>query len=163
MIDNFDSECLVHIYRYLQKKCDLLDAYIKNHAYSFSLNYSEFGAEDVYTNIINLMARKNQLINLKIILDEAIENLDKKDKQIIYLKINYSLNTDELCGILNISARSVFRRIEHAISNLTQQLNNSKHINKLIRIMETEIWIHDLKEEVKLKRNAFRQASVNSL
>ncbi len=162
MIDIYDSECLVQIYRFLQKKCDVLDNLIKNHAFAFSPNYSEFGAEDIYTNILNLMARKNQLINLKIILDSAISKLDTKDKQIIYCKVNYSLSMDEMCGILGISVRGGFRRVERAIYNLTEQLNNSKYLSKLISIMDAEIWIRDIKQDIKLKHLSFRQ-KVNTL
>ncbi len=165
MIDVYDSECLVHIYRFLQKKCDALDDYIKNHAFNFSNSLDEFGSVDVYDGIINLIARKNQLINLKLIIDDAISNLDEKDKQIIYVKINYNLTIDELCGVLSIKLRTAFRRIERAFLNLTAELNASKYIDKLLNIMESELWIKKHKEEVRMRRMSYKMvaASLNGV
>ncbi|MBR1988707.1 MAG: hypothetical protein IKA36_06710 [Clostridia bacterium] len=77
MITNYDSEAIVKIYRMLSKKCDVIDRFINNHAYYFGPYTEEFGASDVCNNIIDLITRKNQLINLKIIVDNAI-NGDKK-------------------------------------------------------------------------------------
>ncbi len=158
MIDNYDSETLVKIYRLLSKKCGSIDNYIKNHAYSFGCAGSEFGAEDVCNSIVELMTRKNQLINLKVIVDTAVNSLKEEDKKIIYIKMNYNLTIDEICGILNLKERTAFRRIDRAINSLTNALNSSKYINKLINIMNNEIWIGRIREEVRTHKLAYKTA-----
>ena len=102
------------------------------------------------------MTRKNQLINLKIILDKAIKTLSEKDKKILFIKINYNLQMNEICGILNLKERTAFRHIEKAFENLADALNNSKYYVKLREILDNEEWILEIKEEVKERRMAFK-------
>ena len=159
MIDVYDSEALIKIYRLLRKKCDAIDKFIQNHALYFGPCTAEYGALDVCNNIIELMTRKNQLINLKIIIDKAIDALDEKDKKILYIKINYNLQMNEICGILDLKERTAFRRIEKAFENLAEALNNSKYCVKLQKIIDSEEWIQDIKEEVKERRLAFKNVA----
>lgn len=157
MIDVYDSEAIVKIYRLLNKKCEAIDRFISNHAMYFGSNSYEFGSLDVCNNILDLMARKNQLINLKIIVDNALHKLSLKDKQVLYIKMNYSLSMNEICGILKLKERTAFRRIEQAFLNLAEALNNSKYVGKLERILFEEEWIKDVKFSVKEHRLAYRE------
>ena len=81
MIDIYDSEAIIKIYRLLNKNCEAIDRFINNHALYFGTNSYEFGALDVCNNILDLMSRKNQLKNLKLIVDreEAITNFVPKE------------------------------------------------------------------------------------
>ena len=163
MVDIYDSEAIVKIYRLLNKKCEAIDRFINNHALYFGTNSYEFGSLDVCNNILDLMARKNQLINLKLIVDSAIKGLCEKDKQVLFIKMNYNISMEELCGILELKERTAFRRIEHAFLNLADALNRSKYVNKLERILFKEEWIKDVKNTVKEHRLAYRPVEVNSL
>jgi len=156
MIDKYDSEAIVKIYRLLRKKCEAIDKFIKNHALYFGPCTAEYGALDVCNNIIDLMTRKNQLINLKIIVDNAIKSLSNNDRQILYIKMNYNISMHEVCGILELKERTAFRRIERAFENLAEALNHSKYCDKLTHILDSEDWIGDVKEEVRERRLAFK-------
>ena len=156
MLDIFDSEALVKCYRMLNKKCQAIDKFIQNSSLYFGATSAEYGSLEVINNIIDLMTRKNQLINLKIILDGAINKLDDKDKKILFVKIYYNVKMEELCEFLSLKERTAFRRIERAYSNLTDALNNSKYYNKLISIMEKEIWIKEMKNRVKERRESYK-------
>lgn len=164
MIDIYDSEALVKCYRLLNKKCNAIDKFIENHSLYYGTSAIEYGSLDVFNNIIELMTRKNQLINLKVILDSAINSLDEKDKQIILVKINYRLNMEEFCQLLSLKERTAFRWIERAFVNLTKALNNSKYLDKLVNIMNKEIWITNFKDSVKDRRLAYkREMATNNL
>ena len=91
------------------------------------------------------------------------KKLTEKDKQVLFIKMNYNLSMDEICGILDLKERTAFSRIEHAFSNLANALNNSKYCNRLERILFNEQWIRDVKESVKEHRLAYRAVEVNSL
>jgi len=106
--------------------------------------------------MIDLITRKNQLINLKIIVDNALKHLSNNDKQILLIKMNYSISMEELCGILELKERTAFRRIERAFINLSDQLNKSKYCTKLEKILNNEDWIYSIKQEVKTRRMAFK-------
>ena len=163
MIDIYDCEALIKIYKLLGKKCDIIDKFINNHALYFGPCTAEYGAEDVCNNIIELMERKNQLINLKIILDSAIKKLAEEDKKLLYIKMNYKISMEEVCGILNLKERTAFRRIERAYENLTSALNKSKYITKLNKILSREDWIIAIIEDVKERRKAYKNDNVSTL
>ena len=163
MIDIYDSEALIKIYRLLAKKCDALDKFINNNAVYFSNNTLESSSLDVCNNIIELMERKNKLINLKIIIDGAISSLPLKDKQVVFTKIKYKISMDEFCKLLDLKERTAFRRIEHAYAGLCEALNKSKYLNKLEKIIDEEEWIFNIREEVKGRRLAYKSVETNSL
>lgn len=156
MFDVFDSETIVKIYRMLKKKCDAIDHFIDNHAIYYGPDTAEFNSFDVYNNILDLMARKTQLINLKVIVDSAIKTLDENVKKVLLLKMNYNLSTTELCGILEVKERTLFRWIERAYSDLTNALNNSIYCGKLADIISHESWIKEMNNDVKLRRLALK-------
>lgn len=156
MIDIYDTEALVNIYRMLDKKCEAIDKFINNHATYFGPCTAEYGAIDVCNNIIDLMTRKNQLINLKLIVDHAIDTLDDKDKQVVYIKTRFSPSMNAFCEILDLKERTAFRRIERAFNNLSQALNRSKYVDKLIKIMQNEMWIVSIRDELKDRRLSYK-------
>lgn len=156
MIDIYQSEAIVKVYRLLKKKCEAIDKFIQNHALYFGPSSNDFGTLDVCNNIIELMTRKNQLINLKIIVDNALKKLDEKDKKILYIKMNYSISIAEICGILNLKERTAFRRIERAFFNLAEALNSSKYCEKLVKILNNEEWITDIVQDVMERRMSYK-------
>ena len=158
-----DYETIVKIYRLLKKKCDAIDKFITNHAIYFGPTTAEYGSLDVCNNIIELMTRKNQLINLKIIVDNAINSLDDNDKKVLFIKMHYSISMNEFCGILDLKVRTAFRRIERAFANLTDSLNKSNYKQKLIDIINSEQWILDIRDEIEDRRMSYRTAEANSL
>ena len=160
MIDIYDSESMVKIYRLLKKKCEAIDHFIENHAYYFGPTSVEYGAIDVYNNILDLMTRKNELINFKIILDNVIATLDEKDRKVLYIKMNYNLSLAEICGVLDITERTYFRHIDRAYLHLSEALNRSRYADKLLKLMRKEDWIMDIKESIKAKHLAYRSANL---
>jgi hypothetical protein len=52
MIDIYDSETIIKCYSLLSRKCDIIDKFINNQALYFGPCTAEYGAEDVYNNII---------------------------------------------------------------------------------------------------------------
>ena len=160
MIDIYDTETLIKAYGLIKKKCEAIDKFINNHALYFGSSGAEYGSLDVFNNIIDLMARKNQLINLKIILDSAISRLSEKDKKILFIKINYNIQICEICGILELKERTAFRRIERAFENLSDVINHSKYQKKLEEIINNETWIQDMKSAIKERRMSYRSKAV---
>lgn len=165
MIDIYDSEAIIKVYRLLSKKCEAIDKFINNHALYFGPCTAEYGSLDVCNNIIELMTRKNQLINLKIIVDNTIKSLSVEDKKVLYIKMNYNISMAEVCGILQLKERTAFRRIERAYENLAEAFNCSKYRDKLIKLLQHEEWLDDVREEVKQRRMSykFKELSTNSL
>ena len=66
------------------------------------------------------------------------------------------MQVNEICGILQIKERTTFRRIERAFENLAQALNESKYCSKLVKIIDNEEWIKDIKHDVRERRLSFK-------
>ncbi len=163
MIDIYDCEALVKVYRLLEKRCAIIDKFINNHAYYCGPYSEEYSAVDVYNDILDLIERKNQLINIKLIMDEAIKRLPCADKKVVYAKLNYNISMAEFCGILNLKERTAFRRIEHAFDSLANEINRSRYIDKLTGIIEHQEWIKGVRQDVKQRRQAFKSAPAEML
>lgn len=166
MFDIYDSETVVKIYRMLKKKCEAIDKFINSHSMYYGPDTGEFGSMEVLNNIVELMARKNQLINLKVIVDMAIKTLNENVKKVLFIKMNYNISMTELCGILEMKERTAFRWVERAFSDLTNALNNSQYREKLAAILQDESWIRQIRDSVRDRRAAYkvRTASlINSL
>lgn len=163
MINIYESEAIIKSYRLLRKKCEAIDKFIQNHALYFGPCSADYGSLDVCNNIIDLMTRKNQLINLKIVVDKAIETLSDRAKKILHLKKNYNLSMAELCGILELKERTGFRWVEKSFEELTEALNKSKFINKLTNILHGEDWLVKIVDDVKERRLAYKPVQVSSL
>lgn len=156
MISIYDSEAIVKSYRLLNKKCEAIDKFIHNHALYFGPCTAEYGALDVCNNIIELMERKNQLINLKIIVDNSMKNLSEQDRKILFIKMHYKISMAEICGILELKERTAFRRIEKAYENLALELNKSKYVKKLEKIIDSEDWLSCVRYNVKERRLSYK-------
>ena len=163
MIDIYDCEALVKIYRLLDKKCTIIDKFINNHAYYCGPYSEEYSAVDVYNDILDLMERKNHLINIKLMLDTALNRLVVEDKKVLLIKLNYNISMSEFCAVLNLKERTAFRRIEHAFLCLTDAINQSKYASKLEEIINKEEWIRAVCQDVKERRQAFKNHSNSTL
>lgn len=162
MINIYESEALIKAYRLLKKKCEAIDRFINNQALYFGCP-SESGSLDVCNNIIDLMTRKNQLINLKVVVDKAIQTLNDRAKKVLFIKMNYNISMSELCGILELKERTGFRWVEKAFEDLTEALNKSKYIEKITKIIHGEDWLTRIVAEVKERRIAYKPMQANSL
>ena len=64
MLDINDAKVLISAYRYIEKNCDLINEFVYKHAVNFGPSPEYCSTYDVTNNIINLIERKNRLINL---------------------------------------------------------------------------------------------------
>ena len=64
-----DAKVLISAYRLIERNCDLINEFVYKHAINFGPSPEYCTTFDVTNNIINLIERKNRLINLKLIID----------------------------------------------------------------------------------------------
>ena len=69
-----DAKVLISAYRFIEKNCDLINEFVYKHAVNFGPAPEYCSTYDVTNHIINLIERKNRLINFKLIIDELINN-----------------------------------------------------------------------------------------
>jgi hypothetical protein len=85
-----DAKVLISAYRLIEKNCNLIDEFVYNHAINFGPSPEYCSTYDVTNNIINLMERKNRLVNLKLMMDEIVSGLNAQDRDIIFAKMRFN-------------------------------------------------------------------------
>jgi len=149
MLDLYDAKTLISAYSYIERTCDAINDFIYKHAVNFGPNPETTTTYDVLNNIINLMERKNRLINLKNIIDEVVAGMSQTNKQIIILKMRYMPSIKTIQKVLNISSeRTAFRRITEAVNSFLRHLNNSNKLQKVEDIIMSENWIVKIKQSM---------------
>lgn len=148
MLDINDAKVLISAYRYIEKNCDLINEFVYKHAVNFGPSPEYCSTYDVTNNIINLIERKNRLINLKLIIDELVDGLNQDDKMIILSKMRYNLSMKSFCQVFEMpSVRTAFRRVQTALERFTLHANGSKYKEKLEYLLDNEYWIVALRRE----------------
>lgn len=143
-----DAKVLISAYRFIEKNCDLINEFVYKHAINFGPSPEYCSTFDVTNNIINLIERKNRLINLKLIMDQLVESLQPQDKMIILSKMRYDLSMKSFCQIFEISStRTAFRRIQTALERFTMHANSSPYKEKLEYLLDNENFIVALRKQ----------------
>ncbi|MBQ7797818.1 MAG: hypothetical protein IJ371_01700 [Clostridia bacterium] len=158
MLDINDAKVLISAYRFIEKNCDLINEFVYKHAINFGPSPEYCSTYDVTNNIINLIERKNRLINFKLIIDELVNSLDNQDKLIILSKMRFNLSMQSFCQIFDMpSVRTAFRRVQTALEHFLRRANNSPYREKLEYLLDNEGWIIALRHK-QLKQELCMQA-----
>lgn len=144
-----DMKVLVSAYRFIERNCDLIDEFVYKHAVNFGPSPEYCSTYDVTNNIIDLMERKNRLINFKLMIDELVNSLSVEERKIIVAKMRYNLSMVSACKVLQLpSLRTAFRKMKSAMENLTELANNSKYQKRLSFMLNNEEWLTNLRERI---------------
>lgn len=142
MLDLADAKALISSYKYIERTCDAIDEFIFKHAINYGPDPEMCSTMDVINNIMDLMERKIKLIKLKNIIDDSVTNLNELDRQIIIIKMRFRTNVKNMQNILKLpSERTTFRRLNGAVDNFLEMLNNSNCVEDVEDIMRSENWI----------------------
>lgn len=149
MLNLEDSKTLISAYRFIEKNCDLIDEFVYRHSINFGPSPEYYSTFDVANNIIDLIERKNRLINLKLMIDQLIDALSIEDKKIILAKMRYNLSMRTISKMFEIpSLRTAFRRMNKALQNFTMQANNSRYRDRLEHVIDDEYWISNIRKSI---------------
>lgn len=148
-----DAKVLISAYRLIEKNCDLINEFVYKHAINFGPSPEYCSTYDVTNNIINLIERKNRLINLKLIIDQLVDSLEPQDKEIIVAKMRYNLSVKSFCQIFDMpSVRTAFRRTQTALEHFLRRANNSPYKEKLEYLLDNENWIVAIRRQLLQKQ-----------
>ena len=140
------EECntLIKLYPHFESLCKKLDEVIYKIGVSFSNNVDY--SMEIYDEIIDLMFKKQRIINIKVALDSCVEKLKDKEKILFRLCIEYhSLSNCELAEMFNVSVRTLYRQKERLNESLSIVLNKSENKDLFINFLNEKRWI-DSKE-----------------
>ena len=108
------SKTFLTVYKYLEKITDSIDSLIMNK----SLNICS-DAFAVANEILELTERKVILINLKVLVESALKKANASSSKLLILKFIDGVSCEDGAKLQNISLRSYFRHIDHAVSEFS--------------------------------------------
>ena len=147
-------KALLKIKRNLPNIINILDKLIERKASmlfpSTSIQTSNFNQTyNQVEKVISLTERKDKLLNLNIISEKILECLSPADKKLLILKYTHRNKISEISKEINITERSVYRKINSAINKISEyMLNKNWTISFLDNQIGEESWIIDIIEEV---------------
>ena len=140
------------VYRHLPRIIDSIDKVFSARALNGGImSGNAVSYNDVYNltdNLIKLSQKKVALINLKVLAKLIVRNLDRDLAKMLILRFVDGFTAPRLAEHFNISERTVFRRINEALSMASmkaEELGYNKE--KLENEFKDEKWLFDLGEE----------------
>lgn len=120
------TKTILSVYRYLERICGSIDKIIMSMALNcgdmLGQSYNVNNAYSVSQKIIDLSERKVKLINLKILTEETLKEINKKDALLLIDRYFNGTPRKELSEKNEVSLRTVFRRIEQAENTFSKRL-----------------------------------------
>ena len=158
----FWIKTLLASYNTIPEIIKTVDKIIELQASTVSFSSDVFNGSNSLINqvesLIDLSQRKNSLLNIYIMTKELVKNLSDEDLNFIEKRFVYNWSTEDLSKEFNISARTIYRKIDRII-NLIHSRAISK--NWSLRFIESqtkqETW---LKEKfIKIVSDYFKNAN----
>ncbi len=156
------SKTILSVYRYLENISNAIDNLVRKKCI-YSSFYSVGRGNDVYdyaNKIIALSERKVQLINLKVITEEALMRLKPTDRKILLMFYVDGMKNKQIADVLNMPLRTLFRRKMLAINSFDAALKAMGYTDvKLNEMFSDEKWLNNvysrtLKHELNTSREA---------
>ncbi len=143
------TKTILSVYRYLERICGAIDKIIMSMALNcgdmLGQNYNINNAYSVSQKIIDLSERKVKLINLKILIEETLKEINKKDALLLIERYFNATPRKELSEKNEVSLRTIFRKIEQAENTFSKRLTIKGYGSlALSEMLKEEGWINSV-------------------
>ena len=166
------TKTILSVYRYLERISNAIDKIVKRSAFASGYlsqqNYYYNNVLSVSQKIIDLSQRKITLINLKVLIEDVLKTISKKDAQILIERYIDGDKCKQIAQKYNLSIRTIFRRIESAEIAFAKTLKIKGYCeSKLTNFLKDEKWITNVycrlsqKEEDFCLSNGFIEKAVS--
>lgn len=143
------SKTILSVYRYLETIVDAIDDLVlKQGVHSNLAGYEQNNsAFNCANRMIELTERKIKLINLKVVMEDALANLKRDEMRILVLFYFDMVKSKDIASMMNISIRTFFRKKSFAIQNFSKNLSLLGVTNSKIKeFLESELWLKNAYE-----------------
>lgn len=151
MKENVWAKTILSVYRYLERICGSIDKMVESRAmasfYVCSVNFANSNIINVADKIIALTERKKTLINLKVLVDNALKQCKSLNAQILIEKYFDGDKSNDIAERHNLPIRSYFRKLSNAEVDFGNQLCSlGYNERKLNSFLANEKWICEVYE-----------------
>lgn len=134
------SKTLLSIYRHLEPLTKNIDKIVS----AQSAN-SFYGKDDVFSisnRIIEMTEKKILLINIRVLVDEALLSMDKEYAKVLILRYLDGCSNEQIKEVLEIPERTMFRRFDKATILFDKLLfSHFKKFPKLFEDIKKDKWL----------------------
>ncbi len=153
MKNNIWAKTLLKAYRYLERISDAIDTLVErtavNSFYVAGNNFASGNVTNVANKIINLSQRKVTLINLKLMIEEALSGMDKSKSQMLVLKYFDGEQASDMAAAYNLPLRTYFRHLSKAEEDFMTQLRAKGYSeSRLLEMIKGESWLISMYERL---------------
>ncbi len=143
------AKTILSVYRYLERISGAIDKIVLQcglNCQNVSVqNYILNNTYSVSQKIIDLSERKVTLINLKVLIEDTLTEISKKDAEILILRFFDGQKVKDICALKNLSMRTAFRKIESAVTAFSSRLVMKGYTSsKFENILKNEGWINNV-------------------
>ncbi|MEG1706360.1 MAG: ECF-type sigma factor, partial [Clostridia bacterium] len=102
-------------------------------------------AEEQIDKIMQVVDKRNKLLELKEVTEEKFNKLNKDDKRLLYMRYIKRMTVDEIAVFYDYSRRTAYRRLEPALKRFSLSLSASKYDNEwFVRKFCNQKWIRNI-------------------
>lgn len=141
------SKTILSVYKYLEALSNSIDDLVlKKSINSAFYNNGRFNScYDCANKIMQLTERKINLINIKVMVDDTLNNMSLSQRQLLALSYIDNVKSEEIAEIMHVSLRTFFRKKNEALNSFAKNLlalgfNKSK----LEDMFYNETWLNNL-------------------
>lgn len=158
MNSNVWAKTTLSSYPYLVKLASSIDRIVERKAlYSFHVTSTNFSSNNIYdlaNKLIELSQRKIVLINLKILVENALKSCSKEDAKLLIAKYIAKKKSNETCELLKIPNRTYFRKVAQAECRFEKALSRLGFPpSRLENYLKDESWIMETKNKFEHANN----------
>lgn len=160
MKENLWSKTLLGVYNYLETVADAIDKItLKTALGSFYFSKQTYEKNNVLTisnRIIDLSQRKITLINLKVLVEDILFSLPKKDSLILIARYINRQKISDIAEKISLCRRSIFRKLKSAEEKFLYELNKRGYDSfRLNNTLKDEHWILNYYNRLKKSESDF--------
>ncbi len=144
------SKTVLSVYRYLEALSKALDNLIikKSVNSMFYTNSRGISAYDCASEIIELTQRKINLINIKVLVEDALNKLSFEHKRILMLCYVDGLKTSEITKLMGCVERTYFRKKDEALVGFGKAIKCMGIDERALdEMFGKEKWLRDLHDK----------------
>ena len=145
------SKALLYSYSNLEQICDAIDKTVLNYGIgSFNSNQTMIVAD----KILSLISRKKRLINIKVLVDNVLNNISTSSAKILTVRYIDKVKTEIASKVLNMSNRNFFRRLNQAVHEFATEIKKQGFDSKVLHEkFKSEFWILEIYNSYNQKQN----------
>lgn len=140
------AKTILSVYRYLERICDAIDNIVMQSALgSFNIVGQEYSCNNVYSisqKIIDYSQRKITLINLKILIEDILQELSPSDAKVLIERYVEGAKRREMAEKFEVGLRTVYRKIDHAEQAFVKKMRLKGYgAFSIEEFLKNELWI----------------------